>query len=481
MTSGFVFSMFMLGLGTSLHCVSMCGPLVLTYAVKGEEDGPWYKKLVPNVAYQGAKVVSYMLVGLLLGAIGGFFDLDAIRPYVYFLAGAFMIVLGLGMTGRFPWAARLTPSPPKALITALSRLRRKSVADAKEGHSSLSTPITFGLMTGLLPCGPLMAAQVAAAASGSAVSGALGMAAFAVGTAPLMVALWVRFVQKQPVKSRLWLGLACALGGLALVAQFWKGMTLDPVGLISALGAGAALASYYLMGEHGQRERDPISLMGFSFGFSAMLWAIVSPWPAFPFTRLPRAVDLPGILPGSVPLWLLVLWIIVLGTVAPFLLVLFAVARLGPARVGLIGMLEPVGAGIIAWILLGESLRAIQIVGTVIVLVGIVLAETARQAATEAVAAHPGRRVEVAGIVTHRQRPATASGITFINLEDETGLVNVICSVGVWQRYRRITREAPAMIVRGMLERSPEGVTNLLADRFEILPLVAKTSSRDFR
>ena len=199
-------------------------------------------------------------------------------------------------------------------------------------------------------------------------------------TAPLMVALWVRFVQKQPVKSRLWLGLACALGGLALVAQFWKGMTLDPVGLISALGAGAALASYYLMGEHGQRERDPISLMGFSFGFSAMLWAIVSPWPAFPFTRLPRAVDLPGILPGSVPLWLLVLWIIVLGTVAPFLLVLFAVARLGPARVGLIGMLEPVGAGIIAWILLGESLRAIQIVGTVIVLVGIVLAETARQA-----------------------------------------------------------------------------------------------------
>jgi drug/metabolite transporter (DMT)-like permease len=199
-------------------------------------------------------------------------------------------------------------------------------------------------------------------------------------TAPLMVALWVRFVQKQPVKSRLWLGLACALGGLALVAQFWKGMTLDPIGLVSALGAGAALASYYLMGEHGQRERDPISLMGFCFGFSAILWAIASPWPGFPLAQLPQPVDLPGILPGSTPLWLMVAWIIVLGTVAPFLLVLFAVARLGPARVGLIGMLEPVGAGIIAWILLGESLAAIQIVGTAIVLVGIVLAETARQA-----------------------------------------------------------------------------------------------------
>jgi drug/metabolite transporter (DMT)-like permease len=200
-------------------------------------------------------------------------------------------------------------------------------------------------------------------------------------TAPLMVALWVRFVQKEPVKSRLWLGLACALAGLALVAQFWKGMALDPIGLVSAVGAGAALASYYLMGEHGQRERDPISLMAFCFGFSAILWALVSPWQEFPFAQLTHSVVLPGALPGSTPLWVMVAWIIVLGTVAPFLLVLFAVARLGPARVGLIGMLEPVGAGIIAWVLLGESLNTIQMLGTVIVLVGIVLAETARQAA----------------------------------------------------------------------------------------------------
>jgi error-prone DNA polymerase len=95
--------------------------------------------------------------------------------------------------------------------------------------------------------------------------------------------------------------------------------------------------------------------------------------------------------------------------------------------------------------------------------------------------AEPGRRVEVGGIVTHRQRPATASGITFVNLEDETGLINVICSVGVWNRYRRITRDATAMIVRGVLERSPEGVTNLLADKFETLRMAPQTRSRDFR
>ncbi len=184
----FIISMFVLGLGTSLHCVSMCGPLVLTYAVKGEQDGPWYRKITPNAAYQGAKIVSYMLVGLLLGALGAFLNLDAARPYVYYVAGAFMIVLGLGMTGKVPWAARLTPRPPKWLMNALVSLRRKSADDAEHGTSTLATPITFGLMTGLLPCGPLMAAQVAAAASGSPVTGALGMAAFGLGTAPLMVA-----------------------------------------------------------------------------------------------------------------------------------------------------------------------------------------------------------------------------------------------------------------------------------------------------
>lgn len=92
-----------------------------------------------------------------------------------------------------------------------------------------------------------------------------------------------------------------------------------------------------------------------------------------------------------------------------------------------------------------------------------------------------GRRVEVAGLVTHRQRPATASGITFLNLEDEYGLMNVICSKGVWDRYRRVLRDAPALIARGMLERSPEGVTNLVADAFEDLRIGVQHRSRDFR
>ncbi|MGH3386323.1 MAG: error-prone DNA polymerase, partial [Nocardioidaceae bacterium] len=95
------------------------------------------------------------------------------------------------------------------------------------------------------------------------------------------------------------------------------------------------------------------------------------------------------------------------------------------------------------------------------------------------VTAEAGRRVRVGGVVTHRQRPATAGGVTFLNLEDETGLVNVVCSEGVWNRYRRVARESSALVVRGRVERA-EGVTNLVADRLERLPINARTTSRDF-
>lgn len=92
-----------------------------------------------------------------------------------------------------------------------------------------------------------------------------------------------------------------------------------------------------------------------------------------------------------------------------------------------------------------------------------------------------GSRVYVGGAVTHRQRPSTAGGITFVNVEDETGMLNVIVSVGVWKRFRRVLRESPALLVRGILERSAEGVVNLLADYAESLAVPSETRTRDFR
>jgi error-prone DNA polymerase len=92
----------------------------------------------------------------------------------------------------------------------------------------------------------------------------------------------------------------------------------------------------------------------------------------------------------------------------------------------------------------------------------------------------PGSMVQVAGVVTHRQRPMTAQGTTFLNLEDETGLINVVVSKGCWARFRTVARGAPAMLIRGRLERS-EGVVNVVAEHLAPLPLPGKTVSRDFR
>jgi error-prone DNA polymerase len=97
-------------------------------------------------------------------------------------------------------------------------------------------------------------------------------------------------------------------------------------------------------------------------------------------------------------------------------------------------------------------------------------------------AASHGARTLVGGLVTHRQRPHTAGGTVFLSLEDETGLVNVICPPWVWQRHRRVARTVPAVLVRGRLER--EGlVINLIAETIEPLtaPGAALAKSRDFR
>jgi len=93
---------------------------------------------------------------------------------------------------------------------------------------------------------------------------------------------------------------------------------------------------------------------------------------------------------------------------------------------------------------------------------------------------HPDTRVLIAGVVTHRQRPATASGTTFLNIEDETGLINVVVSKGCWIRHRMVAGTAPALYVHGRLERT-EGVVNVIAERMYVLALQVQTASRDFR
>ncbi len=179
--------MLLVGLVTSVHCVTMCGTMVLSYAIKGDNGGPFLKRMLPHFAYHTAKIISYMLVGLLLGAIGAAFNLGGIRGWVTVFAGVFMVLMGLNMTGKFPWLRWITLRPPKFLTKALMKVRKKASADEAAGESTLLTPVLFGSLTGLMPCGPLQSAQIAAAGAGSALAGSIAMLGFGLGTMPLML------------------------------------------------------------------------------------------------------------------------------------------------------------------------------------------------------------------------------------------------------------------------------------------------------
>jgi drug/metabolite transporter (DMT)-like permease len=198
-------------------------------------------------------------------------------------------------------------------------------------------------------------------------------------TAPLMVALWARFVMHQQVRSRVWAALALALVGLALVAEVWSGGSLDGVGIAAALAAAVALAAYYLLGEHGTSRRDPLSTTFWAFVFATLFWSVVQPLWSFPFDGLTGDTSLLGNLDDlTLPLWSLMTWMVVLGTIVPFVLLLSALHHLPATRVGMVGMLEPVLAGLVAWLWLSEALSAAQLVGAAVVLAGIVLAQTSR-------------------------------------------------------------------------------------------------------
>jgi drug/metabolite transporter (DMT)-like permease len=198
-------------------------------------------------------------------------------------------------------------------------------------------------------------------------------------TAPLLVALWARYAWHEPVRRRVWAALALSLTGLVLVAEVWSGFKLDSLGVAAGLVDAVALAMYFLVGERGVSRRDPTSLVCYALAFAALFWAVTQPWWSFPFTKLQGSTSLHGHLAGtSAPVWALYLWLIALGTIAPFALSIGALRHLPATTVGIVSTFEPVVASVVAWVWLNERLDAAQLVGGLIVLVGIFLAETSR-------------------------------------------------------------------------------------------------------
>ena len=198
--------------------------------------------------------------------------------------------------------------------------------------------------------------------------------------APVFVALWARFVAKEPVRRRLWAAIALSLAGLALVVELWRGVTLDGAGVAACLAAAVAYAGYVIMAERAlERGRDAVSLLAWGFLFAALFWAVAQPWWTFPFGTVDGAAPLLGRLgdhDGPIPL--LLAYVVVLGTVVPFVLLVTALHHIRATRATAIAMLEPVLAAVIAYAWLGEEITGIQAVGALVVLVGVGLAQSAR-------------------------------------------------------------------------------------------------------
>ena len=207
----------------------------------------------------------------------------------------------------------------------------------------------------------------------------VGIALIIEFTAPIWIALWMRFIQKKLISKLLWWGLVIGLTGLVLIAQVWRGLTLDGLGVTFAILDAFALALYFLVGEKLVGVKSSEATMAWGLGVSSAFFAIIQPWWTFPFEKMGSVVELTGRLSGiSLPTFYLVLWVIIFGTAIPYFLVLNGLRGLSAATTSSIGMLEPVLGGIFGWIFLYENLNFTQSAGAVVVLVGIYLANRAR-------------------------------------------------------------------------------------------------------
>lgn len=205
----------------------------------------------------------------------------------------------------------------------------------------------------------------------------VGLALLLEFTAPLLIAVWTWAVQRQAVHARTWAALATSLIGLAMVAQV-SGGGLDLIGVLAGLGAATGLAAFYLIGHRQLAVRDPLSTYAWSMLWAALFWSAITPPWALPWSGMTDRVPMPSLLDGlHPPLLVLVLWVVVMGTVIPYLLTLVGIRALGATKSGLLGMIEPVGAAAVAWVVLGESMTVVQVLGAVVVLISVGVAQTA--------------------------------------------------------------------------------------------------------
>jgi uncharacterized protein len=171
--------LFVIGLLTSVHCVAMCGGICLSQCVPKERPEGYkpsrFETIKPSLLYNLGRVISYTVIGGIVGAIGSVVSFSgAMKGLVQLAAGVFMVIMGLNMLNIFPGLRKFNPRMPKIFAT---KIYAKRVS---------SSPLYIGILNGLMPCGPLQAMQLYALSTGSPLKGAAAMFLFSVGTFPLM-------------------------------------------------------------------------------------------------------------------------------------------------------------------------------------------------------------------------------------------------------------------------------------------------------
>jgi len=202
--------LLVIGIFTSIHCIAMCGGINLSQTLRTNgETAPasTYSLLLPSILYNGGRLVSYTLVGVLVGALGSVITVSGrFQGVVQLAAGVFMVIMGINMLGLFPALRRFTPRMPKIFAA--------KVYEQKTGRG----PAVVGFLNGFMPCGPLQAMQLYALSTGSPVRGGISMFLFCAGTIPLMFALGAASSALSGVKGQAFSRRVMQAGAFLVVA-----------------------------------------------------------------------------------------------------------------------------------------------------------------------------------------------------------------------------------------------------------------------
>jgi drug/metabolite transporter (DMT)-like permease len=200
----------------------------------------------------------------------------------------------------------------------------------------------------------------------------VGVALLIQFTAPVLIALWVRFMRGVALPGVTWIGGALVLAGAVFVGEVWSGFQLDPIGVAAACGTALCLVGFYLMAERGLADFDPIGLVVWGSTSASVLFAIVQPLWYYPFGLLAGTGSMNG---STWPLWLLVLGIGVVSTAIPAVCEVAAMRYIASPTASVIGTAEVVLGATFAWLMIGEVLTGPQLLGGVIMVLGIALAQ----------------------------------------------------------------------------------------------------------